>query len=85
MSQGHQVDELRHQILTLVLVIKGSLKRMHTDSMTAAANAGRLKCNYDALCHEINNVLEACGEVEEQVQMLTCNTKGEDDDQSNRR
>ena len=69
-NQEIQTDELCHQVLNLIVKIKGAAKAADTQLISAISNLGRSVKNYKNVQGHMQQIYEACGEAEETIKSV---------------
>lgn len=71
------IEELRHDVLNLIVKGKGLAKAAETSLMSAIFNLGRAMKNYKDAQAKLSELFETCGEIEGTLKNAT---ETEDDD-----
>ena len=78
-NQEIQINELCHQVLNLVVKVKGAAKAADTQLISAISNLGRAVKNYKNVQERMQQIYEACGEVEETIKSVMQIEENNDD------
>ena len=69
-KDDQKIDELQHQVLNLILKVKGEAKAVDTQLMSAISNLGRAVKNYKKVQEHMQQIYETCGEAEETIKSV---------------